>query len=78
MSANTNRFDYMFRGGNRPEALAILKKAGIKFVEVNVGGVERWPGLLLPNGQVLAIAADDEGNGAGAIQVLNTKEWEVK
>jgi len=50
--------------------LAELARLGIKFVACEVGGCEEWPALLLPNGKILAIAEDPEGNGSGAIHVF--------
>ena len=47
-----NRFDYFFR--DNPEALAELKRLGIRFEAVRVDVGVLWPGFILPSGHARA------------------------
>ena len=70
-------FGYFFRG--KPQALAELNKLGITLQAVNVDelGEELWPALVLPSGTVLLIMRDDEGNGAGSLDVIPARPDET-
>jgi len=63
-----NPFAYFFH--DNQGVLDELKRLGIRFCACDVVG-DTWPAMVLPNGKVLAIASDPEGNGPGAIHVFD-------
>lgn len=65
-----NKYDYFFR--NNPKALIELNSLGIVLKSVDVGDDELWPALVLPSGIALLIMCDDEGNGPGSIEPVDS------
>jgi hypothetical protein len=71
-----SKYAYFLRG--QTSTVNELKRIGVKLIDLNVGDDGDWPALQLPNGDVLAIAADDEGNGPGALHVYTKDQLETK
>lgn len=64
-----NPFSYFFEGHD--SELEELRRLGIHFCAIDLGGGEKWPGFVLPSGKLLGIACDPEGNGPGAIHIFD-------
>lgn len=65
---NTHNYDYVFR--DHPQVKQELEALGIKLELIQCDD-EFWPSLFLPSGHALMIMRDDEGNGPGAIDIID-------